>query len=395
MFEQLQSSPPDSILMLMDMHNQDQNPNKIDLGAGIYKNEDGQAPIFSAIKTAEQIFFDIENTKAYIGPAGDSKFNQTIAALIFNADHSAIQENRISTIQTPGGSGALRVAAELILIAKPDATLWVSTPTWANHIPLLGNAGVKLQQYPYYDATQHTVDFDAMIETLSKVPKGDLVLLHGCCHNPTGADLTNEQWQTIATIAERQGFIPFIDSAYQGLANGLNEDAYGIRLLAAQLPEVIIANSCSKNFGVYRERTGSLSIVNKNENIANTCLTQMLSIVRCLYSMPPTHGASLVSTVLENPKLRAQWSHELSTMRDRIYSTRKNLATSLQQKTGKDFSFIAKQNGMFSFLGISVEQVIQLRKEFSIYMVESGRISIPGFTSKNMDYFVQAISTIL
>ena len=395
MFEQLQPSQPDAILMLMDMYSQDPNPEKVDLGAGIYKNEQGQAPVLKAVKEAERRFFATEDTKAYIGPPGEAGFYQAISELIFGKDHSALGENRIRTIQTPGGSGALRVAAEMILKAQPGARIWASDPTWANHIPLLSGAGIKLEQYPYYDADSHAVKFDAMAGALEKVTAGDLVLLHGCCHNPTGADLTREQWQTVAEIAARRGFIPFIDSAYQGFAQGLDEDSYGTRLLAEKLPELIVASSCSKNFGIYRERTGALSFVAANERIAQTCLTQMATVVRCLYSMPPTHGASLVRIVLTDPQLRAEWEHELTAMRNRINSMRSLVAEKLQQVTGRDFSFIASQNGMFSFLGISHDQVLRLRNEFGIYMVDSGRISIPGLTAANMDYFTRSMSAIL
>lgn len=395
MFEQLQPSQPDAILMLMGMYSQDPNPDKIDLGAGIYKNEQGQAPVLKAVKEAERRFFATEDTKAYIGPPGEAGFNQAISELIFGKDHSALRENRIRTIQTPGGSGALRVAAEMILKAQPGARIWASDPTWANHIPLLSSAGVKLEQYPYYDTDGHTVNFDAMAGALEKVAAGDLVLLHGCCHNPTGADLTREQWQTVAQIAAQRGFIPFIDSAYQGFARGLDEDSYGARLLTEKLPELIVASSCSKNFGVYRERTGALSFVAANERIADICLTQMATVVRCLYSMPPTHGASLVRIVLTDPQLRTEWEHELTAMRNRINSMRSLVAEKLLRVTGRDFSFIAAQNGMFSFLGISHDQVLRLRNEFGIYMVDSGRISIPGLTVANIDYFTRSLSAIL
>ncbi len=395
MFEQLQPLSPDAILMLMDMHNQDSNPNKIDLGAGIYKDEKGRAPIFKAVKEAERRFVATQETKAYIGPPGEAGFNQAISELIFGKTHPVFRERRIRTIQTPGGSGALRVAAEMILRARSGARIWASDPTWANHVPLLSSAGIKLEQYPYYDADVHILRFDAMAAALETVAAGDLVLLHGCCHNPTGVDLTREQWQTVAEIAGRRGFIPFIDLAYQGFAQGLDEDAFGIRLLAEKLPELIVASSCSKNFGVYRERTGALSFVTADERVANTCLTQMASVVRCLYSMPPTHGASLVRIVLSDPQLRAEWERELTTMRNRINGMRALVAGKLQQTTGRDFSFIASQNGMFSFLGISPDQVLRLREEFSIYMVDSGRISIPGLMEENIDYFVRSVSAVL
>ena len=272
----------------------------------------------------------------------------------------------------------------------------MSDPTWANHIPLLGNAGLKLAQYPYYDSASHQLKFDQMTETLKQAKRGDLVLLHGCCHNPCGADLSQAQWQSLAEMAEIQGFIPYIDIAYQGFGDGLEEDAYGLRLMAERLPEIIVASSCSKNFGIYRERVGALSIVADSAQAAKISTTQAASIARGMYSMPPSHGAAAVSLVLNNVDLRQQWLAELAEMRDRINAMRVLLVEKLKFKNAsQDFSFIQNQLGMFSFLGITPTQVHQLRDQYSVYMVDSSRISIAGMNHTNIEYLTDSIVAIL
>ncbi len=307
-----------------------------------------------------------------------------------------VENNRVRTIQTPGGCGALRVAAELIQRAKPGASLWVSTPTWANHVPLLASAGLTLREYPYYDYVTHSINFAAMLETIKQIPRGDLILLHACCHNPSGADLSQQQWQQVTDVCEANGLIPFIDMAYQGFGEGLEEDAYGLRLLAGRLPEVIIATSFSKNFGLYRERAGSLSLVFANESQASAGNSQLLSVTRALYSMPPAHGAALIDIILHSSELATVWSDELSLMRQRIKKLRVDLVQALNQlQTKRDFSFIANEFGMFSFLGLSVEQVHKLKNNFSIYMTDTSRISVAGLTAEKMDYVSKAIVSVL
>lgn len=396
MFETLPLLPADPILGLSAAFQMDPNPLKVDLGVGVYKNDAGVTPIMAAVAAAERLRLNLENTKAYTHPAGYPGANNAVAALIYGADHRVIADGRIRTIQTPGGCGALRVAAECIQRARPGASIWVSTPTWANHIPLLGSAGLQLREYPYYDYQTHSIDFDAMINTLSQVPAGDLVLLHACCHNPSGADLSPAQWQTIAQLAQTRGFVPFIDMAYQGFGEGLDEDAYGICLLAANLPELIIATSFSKNFGLYRERAGSLSFVFANEIQANAGLSQLLSVTRSLYSMPPAHGSAIVDIILHNTGLTQQWQEELAQMRKRIQNLRGALVNSLNQlQDVQDFSFIAQERGMFSFLGLNLEQVQRLKSESSIYMTDSSRISVAGLTTQNMEYVSKAIAGVL
>lgn len=396
MFESLSLLPADPILGLSMAYAKDINPGKVDLGVGVYKNDAGVTPIMAAVAAAEKLRIQQESSKAYTPPAGYPGANSAVTRLIYGEDHSALQANRIRTIQTPGGCGALRVAAELIQRAKPQASLWVSTPTWANHIPLLGSAGLTLREYPYYDYTSHSIDFTAMLDTLNKIPRGDLVLLHACCHNPSGADLSREQWQQVAKVAEEKGWIPFVDMAYQGFGEGLEEDTYGLRLLASRLPEVIVATSFSKNFGLYRERAGALSIVFANEAQADAGNSQLLSVTRSLYSMPPAHGAALIDIILHSDELTGVWRDELAVMRERIKSLRVNLVTSLNQLQSKrDFSFIAKEFGMFSFLGLTVEQVQTLKREYSIYMTDTSRISVAGLTLEKMDYVSKAIASIL
>ncbi len=396
MFEELELLPPDPILGLMAAHRNDPNPDKIDLGVGVYKDEQGNTPVLRSVKRAEEIILSEENTKSYIAPTGHPEFNQGVQQLLLGVSHPAYKDNRIATIQSPGGCGALRLGADFALRCNPEATVWVSDPTWANHIPLLGSAGLKLAKYPYYDATTHQILFDQMVETLKQVKKGDLVLLHGCCHNPCGADLTEEQWQVVATMAEQQGFVPYIDIAYQGFGLGLDQDAYGVRLMAERLPEVIIASSCSKNFGIYRERVGALNIVGANQHSAEACASQAANIARGIYSMPPSHGAAAVGLVLNNEKLRADWNVELTEMRDRINALRTQLVEKLESNNApQDFSFIARQRGMFSFLGVTPEQVQRLRKEYSVYMVDSSRISIAGINSGNIDYLAESVVAVL
>ncbi len=396
MFESLPLLPADPILGLSIAYAKDANPAKVDLGVGVYKNDFGVTPIMAAVAAAEKIRIQQESTKAYTPPAGYPGANEVCTALIYGVDHLAVAAGRVRTIQTPGGCGALRVAGELISRARPGANLWVSTPTWANHIPLLGSAGLKLQEYPYYDYSTHSIEFDAMLAVVKKIPRGDLILLHACCHNPSGADLSREQWHQIADVCEANGIIPFVDMAYQGFGEGVEEDAYGLRLLSNRLPEVIIATSFSKNFGLYRERAGALSVVFADEQQANAGNSQLLSVTRGLYSMPPAHGAALIDIILHSPELTQLWRNELTQMRERISGLRVELVSALNQlQSQRDFSFIAKERGMFSFLGLSVAQVHRLKKDFSIYMTDTSRISVAGLTAEKMDYVSKAIVSVL
>jgi aspartate aminotransferase len=396
MFQSMQMLPPDPILGLMVEFNNDSNPNKIDLGVGVYKDEDGETVVLGAVKKAEVIRTETETTKVYIGPPGSPGFNESMLELLFGASHSALLANRLRSIQTPGGCGGLRVAAELIKRAKSDATVWVSAPTWANHIPLMSEAGLQIKEYPYYDQATNSLQFDDMMATLEGVKAGDLVLLHGCCHNPCGADLSQAQWQAVADLAVKNGFTPFIDTAYQGFADGLEEDAYGVRLMAEKVPELIVVASCSKNFGLYRERTGALMFLGQQPAHADAVATQVFNITRGMYSMPPAHGGILVDVILHDNALRQEWVDELTTMRNRINTLRARFADTMAAKgAAKDFSFIKDQRGMFSFLGITPEQVQRLKTEYSIYVVGSSRVNIAGISERNLDYLTDAVAAVL
>lgn len=396
MFDVLPLLPADPILGLSQSFAKDTNPQKVDLGVGVYKNDSGQTPIMQAVLQAEKILIASQTTKAYTAPAGIAGANEVATQLIFGKDLLSQIQTRVRTIQTPGGCGALRVAAELIQRAKKGASLWVSTPTWANHVPLLGNAGLTLKEYPYYDYKNHAIDFAAMKNTLQSIPAGDLVLLHACCHNPSGADLSKSQWNELADLFLEKKLIPFIDMAYQGFGEGLDEDTYGIRLMASRLPEVIVVTSFSKNFGLYRERAGSLSILFADEKQADAGLSQLLSITRALYSMPPAHGAALIDIILHSQELTKIWEDELTLMRQRIANLRSDLVSHLNQLQQKqDFSFIANEKGMFSFLGLSVEQVHELKNKYSIYMTDTSRISVAGLTQNNLDYVARAVVSVL
>ena len=396
MFESLKPVAIDPILGLMMAFKADERAEKIDLGVGIYQDDRGRTPVMASVKEAESRLMAVENTKAYQGMAGDPDYNQRMLDLLFGYDHSILGSGRIKSIQAPGGSGALRVGAEVIRKARPDAVLWVGVPTWPNHIPLLGSAGFNIREYPYYDIESRQVNVEAMMETLRQVPAGDMVLLHGCCHNPTGADLTPEQWDAIADLALERGFVPFIDTAYQGLGDGLDQDAYGMRMMAERLPELVIASSCSKNFGLYRERTGSITFIAETSERADVVVTQAMSTARSLYSMPPAHGALLVSMVLGDEALRNQWQMELEEVRQRIVSMRQLLCGSLKDNAaGVDFSHIEKQKGMFSFLGITTPQLERLRNEFGIYIVSSTRINLAGVNSNNIGYLTGSLQAVL
>lgn len=397
MFTKLDALPPDPILGLSAAFRKDPRQKKIDLGVGVYKDEQGRTPVMRAIKTAEKTFFELEDTKSYIGQLGVESFNDGITAMVLGERHPAVRDKRVSAVMSPGGTGALRLGAELIARADPSATMWVGNPTWANHKPVLQGAGLALANYPYYDQSTSSLQFDAMMATLDKEAKrGDAVLLHGCCHNPCGADLSGEQWQALADLMGRKGLFPFIDLAYQGFGRGLEEDAEGVRLMAEQLPGALIASSCSKNFGLYRERTGAIITVAGSESEAQAAQSHVANIARAIYSMPPAHGGYLAGSVLGDAGLRADWIEELTTMRDRMNSLRTLFVNKMRDKDSPvDFSFIENQFGMFSFLGISNRQIERLREEYAIYIVGSSRINVAGISEADVDYLTDALVAVL
>ncbi|MBI2993050.1 MAG: aspartate/tyrosine/aromatic aminotransferase [Gammaproteobacteria bacterium] len=396
MFETIEKLPADPILGLTAAFNEDSNPKKIDLSVGVYKDESGKTPIFAAVKRAEKLWLGEENTKVYIPPPGYPEFNTAMQPHILGAGHQALKENRVRSVMAPGGCGAVRVGAELLNRSRSGATIWVSKPTWNNHGPLLGSAGLKIKEYPYYSDKTHGVEADAMLSVLRKVGKSDIVLMHACCHNPTGADLSREDWQAVARLAQKQGFLPFVDCAYHGMAEGLEEDGYGARLLAESVPEMLIAYSCSKNFGLYRDRIGALLVVAADAGRADAGLTHVNNIARAMYSMPPAHGGAIVKTILGDRELYRVWKEELDGMRVRMNSLRALFADTLaKKKAPRDFSFVKSQRGLFSMLGLKKEQVQRLRKEFSVYIVESSRMNIAGISQKNIEYLTDSILAVL
>ena len=396
MFQSLNALPADPILGLMTAHRADSNPLKIDLGVGVYKDESGATPVMAAVKEAEARLLKNQTTKTYIGPAGAADYNALVAELVLGKSLATSLEQRRTTFQTPGGCGGLRLVAEFIKRSKPDARILVSNPTWANHIPLLGEAGLQIEEYPYYDYGSHSIRFDEMMSSLSSAGPGDLVLLHGCCHNPCGADLDQTQWQAVRDLALKNGFTPFVDLAYQGLGDGIEEDGYGVRLLAESLPELVIVSSCSKNFGLYRERTGSLMVLCETTQSMKASASQIASIARAIYSMPPDHGAAVVATILADAALHDNWLQELTVVRNRINKLRSQLVNTLKEKgVERDFSFIEKEKGMFSFLGIAVDQVQTLIRDYSIYLVDSSRINIAGINDSNIDYLTDSLIKVL
>ena len=394
MFETLSELPADAILKLIAEHKNDTRPDKVDLGVGVYRDESGATPIPRAVKKAEQYLVDTQATKAYLGSAGDEVFNAEMQRMTMGPAWDG--SDRITTVQTPGGSGSLRIAAGLLLRARPDARVWVSDPTWNNHVPLLGGAGLTLEKYPYYDSQSNRLRFDDMLAALAEIPSGDVVLLHGCCHNPTGVDPSPEQWDAIAAVVAERSLIPFVDIAYQGLANGIGEDRYAIEVLARNAEEMLVSTSCSKNFALYRDRVGTLSMISPNAATNGIVRSQVLQIVRTMYSVPPDHGCAVVSHIMRDEALRADWLAELAEMRDRLKGVRARLVEALGQRApDKDFSHVSTANGMFCFLGVSVEQVQRLKAEFGVYLVDSGRINVAGITDENVDYLAEAIAAVV
>jgi aspartate aminotransferase len=396
MLERLDRLAPDPILGLMAAFRADSDPHKVDLGVGVYRDDHGDTPILKAVRQAEQSVLARQNTKSYVAAAGNPGFNQAMERLVFGADHTALTGGRVRTIQAPGGCGALRLGAELIRAASPDSVVHVSTPTWANHIPLLSGCGLKLERYPYFDAATGGVNFEAMSAALERRPPRAVVLLHASCHNPTGADLNEAQWRELLGIFKRRNLLPFIDMAYQGLGTGVVEDAYGIRLFCSELPEVAVAVSCSKNFGLYRERTGSLHVVTETKPAAEAVLTQLVRIARSIYSMPPDHGAAIVQEILDNSTLRHTWEDEVAAMRKRIQGLRHDAVQQLRNFCPqRDFGFIEAQRGMFSYLGVTVEQVRELQTRHHVYMTDDSRINVAGLRRENLEYFAQAVAAVL
>ena len=393
MFESLELLPPDAIIGLIGEYLNDPREPKVDLGIGVYRNAAGETPVLDVVKRAEQRLVDTQATKSYIGSAGPADFNEAMRDLTFAG---TVDNDRVAMLQTPGGSGSLRVAAGVILRARPDVTIWVSSPTWANHVPLLGGAGLDLKPYAYYDEETKALDFDGMLDSLRSIPQGDIVLLHTCCHNPTGIDPDEAQWRAIADVIVERELLPFVDIAYQGFATDLDADAFMIRELAPRVPEMIVANSCSKNFGLYRDRVGGLFVVTADSDARDVAQSQANNVVRTMYSMPPDHGAAVVAMILNDDKLRADWIDELTAMRERLREMRQLLHDALREEApDHDFSHLVRAKGMFCFLGVSPGQVDRLKKDHAVYMVDSSRINIAGITADNVGHIARSVAAVL
>ncbi|MCC9077695.1 aspartate/tyrosine/aromatic aminotransferase [Litorilinea aerophila] len=396
MFEKIVPAPPDAILGLTEAYKADPNPNKINLGVGVYKDANGHTPILQAVKRAEERILAQETSKTYLGIDGSPAYAAATRALLFGPEHEVIASGRAVTAQAPGGTGALRVAADFLARTQPGTTVWLSTPTWPNHPNIFRAAGLEVASYPYFDSRTNDVAFEAMLETLRTIPAGDVLVLHACCHNPTGVDLSSAQWAQVAEVVAERGILPLLDFAYQGFAQGLTEDAAGVLALTRPGQELLIANSYSKNFGLYSERVGALTLVAATPDAAQAALSHVKQVIRANYSNPPAHGAAIVTTVLNDAELRRLWEAEVAAMRERINTMRHLFVETLNEKgVQTDFSFIARQRGMFSFSGLTPEQVKALRERYSIYIVGSGRINVAGMTEANMDYLCSAIADVL
>ncbi len=395
MFEQVELLPADAILGLIEAFNQDTNPSKIDLGVGVYRDALGNTPILQSVREAEALLLTRETTKKYIGSHGDPLFAKHLLPLVFGENSKILAENRASLTQAPGGTGALRLAADFLKRNAPEKTVWISNPTWPNHYAIFDSVGIKHANYAYVDSETNRLDFPAMLADLKQIPQGDVVLLHACCHNPTGFDLSIEQWQEVLAVLQERELLPLIDFAYQGFGEGLDKDAAAVRLLSEQLPEVMITASCSKNFGLYRERIGAFIGVAKNATDMEKLRSQMALAARANYSNPPAHGSAIVATVLGNADLNSLWRSEVDAMRNRINLLRQQFVAALAPYgLAEKFACVAEQRGMFSYSGLKPNEVDQLQKEFGIYMVRTGRMNIAGYNEQNLPYLCEAIATV-
>lgn len=393
MFKHLVPLSGDPILRLIELYREDTRADKIDVGVGVFRNEQGQTPVMRAVREAEQRLHDSQTTKSYVGIAGDTDFNAAMIDLVF-AD--SVDQARVCGVQAPGGSGALRITADMLYHGMDEKTVWVSNPTWGNHIPIFEAAGFTVNSYPYLDPMTKMVDEMQMLSGLAHFGPNDIVLLHGCCHNPSGSDLSLAAWEEIGRLANQNGFLPFIDLAYQGFGDGLDEDLAGVRKLASMVDNLVVTSSCSKNFGLYRDRVGCAMIMGKDAQTAQTAQSHLTSAGRVAYSMPPDHGAAIVATIMNDSGLRADWEKELTEMRGRILSLRQQLSATLAEKTdSNNWDFIARHRGMFSLLCLSQEQTDKLINEHSIYIVNGGRINIAGLQNEaQVNRFAQCLAEV-
>ncbi len=396
MWKSVTAAPADSIFGLTEAFKNDTNPNKVNLGAGVYKDNSGITPIFASVKEAERILLSEEQSKSYLPISGDPVYATSVQQLLFGKGSEVITSGRAVTAHAPGGTGALRIGAELIKKFNPEASVWITDPTWANHNGVFGAAGFEVKSYPYYDSETKGLKYDELITTLKQVPAGDVVLLHACCHNPSGVDLTGDQWTEIASLAKDNGWVGFLDFAYQGFGDSVEADRRSVEEFAAAGIDFFVASSFSKNFGLYNERTGAVTVVSPSREEAVVAKSHLDLTVRVCYSNPPAHGGLIVKTVLSNPELEQSWRDELSVMGGRIVEMRAALVDGLTKRgVDQDFSYIKQQRGMFSFSGLSDETVAWLKEHRGIYVVGGGRINVAGLTTANIDYVCDAIAEAL
>lgn len=395
-FAAVEMAPRDPILGLNESFNADTRTTKVNLGVGVYFDDNGKIPLLDAVRIAEKSRLEAMPARGYQPIEGPSAYNQAVQTLLFGKGSDLLGEGRVVTAEALGGTGALKVGADYLKRLLPDSTVYISDPSWENHLALFDYAGFQVKSYPYYDAGTRSVNFDGMKTCLNSLPSRSIIVLHACCHNPTGADLTPDQWREIIAAIRARGLVPFIDMAYQGFADGISEDALALNLFAASGLQFFVASSFSKSFSLYGERVGALSIVTSSKNESARVLSQIKRVIRTNYSNPPTHGGAIVAAVLSNPELRQKWENELAVMRNRIRAMRSSLVEKLKARgTGQDFSFVIKQRGMFSYTGLSVEQVDRLHSEFGIYAVNTGRICLAALNTSNIDYVAEAIATVI
>ena len=396
MFENLEQAAPDPILGLTEIYKADPNPEKINLGVGIYQDDQGKTPVLPSVKKAESLLLKNESSKSYLPIPGTPDYAKAVQTLLFGEGSEIVAEGRAFTAHTPGGTGALRVAGEFLKTRTSADTVWVTVPTWPNHGPIFQAAGMNVKTFTWFNSETNTFDLEAALAGIEQIPEGDVVVLHGCCHNPTGCDPTAEQWRMIAEAVVRRGVMPIMDFAYQGFAVGIEEDAVGLRTMAEICPELVVCSSFSKNFGLYRERAGAVTFVTKNAEMQGRLASQLKLVVRTNFSNPPSHGGAIVSTIFSDAELLAEWHSDLQEMRERLNEMRRLLVSNMAALGAeRDFSFVGEQRGMFSMLGISPDQVAELRDRHSVHMVGSSRINLAGLNSSNIERFCSALKQVL
>ena len=392
----VQMAPRDPILGLTEAYNADKNPKKVNLGVGVYTGDDGKVPLLDCVRRAERLLVEQPTPRNYLPIDGLAAYDKAVQSLVFGADCPALKEGRIVTVQTLGGTGGLRVGGDFLRRTAPKAELWISDPSWENHRAVFENAGFKVNTYPYYDAKTRGIDFNGMLASLKSMPAGDIVVLHACCHNPTGVDLTEEQWGGVVEAIKARGLVPFLDIAYQGFGDGIDADGAAVRRFAQTGLPLFVANSFSKSFSLYGERVGALSVVTESSEEGARVLSQIKRLVRANYSNPPTQGSKIVATVLADAELRTLWERELGQMRERIKSMRKLLVEKIHTRVpGADFGFVVRRRGMFSYSGLTKDQVVRMREEFAVYAIESERICVAALNTKNVDYSADAIAKVI